>query len=183
MEGNNAMKTADALDILAAWDKTGRYVYLKHDLAKLFGESADGATLSATIKRLVNQRILIRAANGVYVYAHSANIDGNILERLAEAIRRNDYNYLSLESALAEWGQISQIMTDRITVMTTGRKGEFSTPWGVIEFSHTEAGAEQILANTIKRDHHALPIATKEYALKNLRRVGRNTNMIAEDGL
>jgi hypothetical protein len=175
------MKATDALNILATWDKQGRYVYFKHDLAKLFGENADGATLSATIKRLLKQKILIRATNGVYVYALSANIDGNILEQLAKAIRRNDYNYLSLESALVEWGLISQIMTDRITVMTTGRKGEFLTPWGVVEFTHTDASAEQILANIIKRDHHALPIATKQYALKNLRRVGRNINMIAED--
>jgi hypothetical protein len=177
------MKSAEALNILATWDKQDRYVYLKHDLAKLFGESADGATLSATIRRLLKQRILIRATKGVYVYAHSANIDGNILEQLAKAIRRNDYNYLSLESALVEWGAISQIMTDRITVMTTGRKGEFSTPWGVVEFTHTDANAEQILANVITRDHHALPIATKHYALKNLRRVGRNTDLIAEDKL
>jgi hypothetical protein len=177
------MKATNALNTLATWDKAGRFIYLKHDLAKLFGEAADGATLSATIKRLIEHRILIRAAHGVYVYAHSANIDGNILEQLAEAIRRNDYNYLSLESALVEWGLISQIMTDRITVMTTGRKGEFSTPWGVIEFSHTEASPEQILANTLKRDHRALPIATKEFALKNLRRVGRNTNMVIEGDL
>jgi predicted transcriptional regulator of viral defense system len=175
------MKTTTAIDVLAAWDKRGRYIYLKRDLAKLFNEHVVSSTLSATIKRLISQGVLIRASKGVYIYAHSAHIDSTTLEQIALTIRRNEYNFLSLESALIEWGLISQIMTDRITVMTTGRKGEYRTPMGVIEFTHTEASPEQILANTIKREFHALPLATKEFALKNLRRVGRNINMIGKD--
>ncbi len=32
-----------------------------------------------------------------------------------------EYNYVSLESMLSEYGLISQIPIDRLTVMTTGR--------------------------------------------------------------
>ncbi len=41
-----------------------------------------------------------------------------------------------LESALSEYGVISQIPIDRLTIMTTGRKGHYKTPYGTIEFTH-----------------------------------------------
>jgi hypothetical protein len=108
-------------------------------------------------------------------------VGGYTIEEVAQALRRNDYNYLSLESALSGWGIISQIPVDRITVMTTGRKGEFKTPYGVIEFTHTENSPEYILANVVSRDPHPLPIANEKLALKNQWRVGRNTNLIEEN--
>lgn len=42
-----------------------------------------------------------------------------------ELVARGEYNYISLESALSEYGIISQIPIDRLTIMTTGRKGEY----------------------------------------------------------
>jgi len=172
------MRTLDALNILTQWDKTGRHVFTKGDLAKLFNESAD--SLNKTLERLVEAGILVRAARGVYVFAYSAQLGAYTLEEIAQTLRRSEYNYLSLESALSEWGVISQAPIDRITVMTTGRKGEFRTPYGVIEFVHTENSPEQILAHTIRRDPHPLPIASADFALLNQRRVGRNIFLVEE---
>ncbi|MCA2486583.1 hypothetical protein LAZ45_26780, partial [Vibrio alginolyticus] len=75
---------------------------------------------------------------------------------------------------------ISQVMIDRITIMTTGRKGEFKTPYGVIEFTHTKRDAIDIINNTITSDR-PLRIAKKEAAIRDLKRVGRNTHLIVTD--
>ncbi|MCV5342161.1 hypothetical protein OFC87_35075, partial [Escherichia coli] len=75
---------------------------------------------------------------------------------------------------------ISQVMTDRITIMTTGRKGEFRTPYGVIEFTHTKRDDIDIISNTITSDR-PLRIASKETAIRDLKRVGRNTHLIVTD--
>jgi predicted transcriptional regulator of viral defense system len=173
------MNQTDALTILDSWDRKGRYVFTKGDLTKLFSET--GGTLDRTLERLTGKGTMVRAAYGVYVYGLSRNIGGFTLQEIAKTLRRGDYNYLSLESALSEWGVISQIPIDRITVMTTGRKGEFRTPYGIIEFTHTDLNPQVIVANTIERDSHPLRIATEDLAIKNQRRVGRNSFLIEEN--
>jgi hypothetical protein len=65
--------------------------------------------------------------------------------------------------------------------MTTGRRGEFKTPFGVIEFTHTKANPETILANTIVREPHPLRIAREDFAVRNQRRTGRNVFLIEEN--
>ena len=67
--------------------------------------------------------ILIRALNGVYVFALSRHLSTDTLELIARTARRGEYNYVSLESALSEYGIISQVPIDRLAIMTTGRKG------------------------------------------------------------
>ena len=100
-----------------------------------------------------------------------------LLERVACAVRRGEYSYISLECALSEWGVISQIPQSYLTVVTTGRKGVFSTPYGVIEFTHTQRSAAKILKNTVQRER-PLRIATAPAALRDLRRVGRNLHLV-----
>jgi predicted transcriptional regulator of viral defense system len=174
------MKTTDAIKILSAWDKEGRYVFRTEDLKKLFGaEQFD--TFHATLRRLVKQDVLTRCARSVYVYAQSVHIDGYTTEKIADTIRRGEYNFIGLESALSYHGVISQILIDRLTVVTTGRRGEYATPYGVIEFTHTESSPETILENTQEVPPHILRIATREYALAGLRRVGRNLDMVTEN--
>jgi predicted transcriptional regulator of viral defense system len=175
------MKTVDAIKQLAHYDKTGRYVYVKRDLSKVF-ETASENTLNQMLKRLIAQGVLIRAAQGVYVFAQSAHLSPTTVEDVAIALRPGEYIFESLESALSQWGRISQIPSDRITLVTTGRKGEHRTPYGVIEFTHTNSSPLEIIKNTIRRPHHPLPIATEEYALANLKRTGRNLNMVQEKG-
>jgi predicted transcriptional regulator of viral defense system len=174
------MKVIDAIKILSAWDKEGRYVFRKEDLAKLFG-SEQFDTFHATLRRLVRAGVIVRCARGVYVYARSAHIDGYTIEKIADTIRRGEYSFISLESALSSYGVISQIPIDHLTVVTTGRRGEYETPYGVVEFMHTESSPEVILKNTTEIPPHPLRVATKEYALAGLRRAGRNLDMI-EDG-
>ena len=170
------MKQSDAIQCLAAFDLRGRYVYSSKDMPKLFpGESE--RSRQATISRLVGSGILERPSKGVYIFSLSRHKGGDTIEQVAKTLRRGEYNYISLESALSEYGVISQVPVGRITVVTTGRKGEYSTPYGVIEFTHTKRPITDILDGVQDRGH-PLRIATKETALRDLRRVGRNIHLL-----
>ena len=101
--------------------------------------------------------------------------------QLAQYIRPNEINYLSNESVLCNLSIISQQMLDRITVMTTGRSGVFETPFGVIEFTHTKRDHLSILRETMKPDGFPIRVANKNVAVRDLKRIGRNVNMIDWD--
>jgi len=82
---------------------------------------------------------------------------------------------------LSEYGMISQIPIDRLTVMTTGRKGTFNTYYGVIEFTHTKQAVSDILSRIQRIEGSPLAVATRETALRDLKRVGRNIQMLRQD--
>ncbi len=173
------MNQITAIQRLSAFDVRGHYVYARADLAKVFHEDSR-RTLQASLDRLVSKDILLRVARNIYVYALSRNIGGDTLEQVARTIRRGEYNYISLESALSEYGVISQVPMDRLTVMTTGRKGEYKTPFGVIEFTHTARAVGSIIDN-IRTVGRPLRMASPPAACRDLRRVGRNTHLIQEE--
>lgn len=173
------MQLLTAINTLQTWSRVGRAVFTLGDLAVLFPEESPKA-LAKSLDRLSRAGVLVRACRGVYVNPHGLSPDGYTLERLAVALRRGEYNYLSLESMLSEYGAISQIPLDRITVMTTGRKGEYRSPWGVIEFTHTARPLADILANTRRSAARPLRMATPQAAWRDLKRVGRNTHLVDE---
>jgi hypothetical protein len=176
------MNQHDALNIFRHWDKQGRYVYTKHELTKLF--LADSPkTFTEGLARLVKSGLLKRPARGVYLYNNAHSVDGYAIEHIAKALRPGCYNYISLESALSEYGAISQIPIDRLTLITTGRSGTYETPFGVIEFTHTKRPVSDIINNIQTIKHRPLRIATKATAWRDLKRVGRNINMVNEEEL
>lgn len=172
------MNFASALKSLHELDVQGRYVYTSKDLAKIFSDDSRHA-FQAGLKRLVKNGMLQRAARGVYVFAYSRNINADTVELIAKMLRRGHYSYVSLESALSLYGAISQVPVDRLTVMTTGREGEFKTPFGVIEFTHTKRSVSEIIGNVFQTDR-PLRIATRKTAYRDLKRVGRNVHLVDE---
>ena len=172
------MKHSIALKRLNHWDNNDRFVFNSADLAKIFHEDSPRA-LKAGLKRLVDGEVLLRPVRGVYLSAFSRNSDGNLTEQIARVLRRGEYNYVSLESALSEYGAISQIPVDRLTVMTTGRSGQYFTTFGVIEFTHTKRRPIEILQG-IRDIGRPLKIATPATAWRDLKRVGRNTHLVDE---
>lgn len=131
-------------------------------------------TLTSAVKRGVLERV----CRGVYVYPPSFNHEIHKLEKIAVVLRMGGYSYLSLESALSEYGVISQLPLNRITAMTTGRSQTYSTPYGVIEFTHTQRDDADILANTTKIKGRPLRMASVQMALADLHRVGRNVDLV-----
>ena len=64
----------------------------------------------------------------LYKRADSANTYK--LESVAVALRGGKYSYISLETALSEYGIINQMMLGHLTVMTTGRNQKIRhAPW------------------------------------------------------
>lgn len=173
------MKTSRAVELLAKWDAQKVYLFSTRDLAKLFFET--GETLRATITRLISQGLLERVARGLYLNSLSSNISSITIEEIACRLRRGEYVYEGLESAASRWGIISQIPVNRLTVMTTGREGEFNTRFGVIEFTHTKASPQDICENTLQRDGHPLRISSKSYTIRNLKSCRRNVHLIDQD--
>lgn len=171
------MNILNALRVLGAWDRSGRYVFTKGDLRKLFSDDAPKA-FDEGLRRLVGKGLLVRACRGVYVNERARSFDSFVLERIARALRRGEYSYVSLESMLSEYGVISQVPVDRLTIMTTGRKGVFKTPWGVLELTHTKRTPADILEHTISDRERPLRLATKQTAWEDLIRVGRNLEMV-----
>ena len=122
-------------------------------------------------------------AKGVYVYAYAKTEGRNIIEDIAAVIRRGSYSYVSLESRLSEYGVISQIPVSRITLMTSGAGGVYHTPYGTIEFTHTKRRPPEIFRRTVAEPGRKLRVATRDAAMQDLLRVGRNTGMIDHEAL
>jgi hypothetical protein len=64
--------------------------------------------------------------------------------------------------------------------MTTGRSGIYKTPYGVIEFVHTKRSVADLLNSMRKIDKRPLRIATKDAAIRDLKRVGRNVHLLEQ---
>ena len=173
------MNRIEAINVLRNFDKKGKYVFIKHDMSKLFYRD-NPKTLDEGLNRLVKTGLIDRACRGVYVNPYAKSFDSYTIEHIAKALRRNEYNYVSLESILSEYGIISQIPLDRLTVMTTGREGIHQTSYGVIEFTHTKRSIIDILNHTKVIEGRPLRIATKEAAIRDLKRVGRNLHLLEE---
>ena len=65
--------------------------------------------------------------------------------------------------------------------MTTGRSGKVETPFGTIEFTHTTKAINQIKQDLYYDAETGIFRATEKRAIADLRRVGRNLNMINEE--
>lgn len=175
------MNQITALQRLEQWSSDGVTVFTRKDLAKVFLEDSQ-KTLQEGINRLRKHGILEGVARGIYCYALSRTPDPHLLEKIARAMRRGEYNYISLESALSEYGAISQIPVDRLTVMTTGRKGTYRTPYGTIEFTHTRRCVGDLLER-MRDVSRPLKMATPNAAWADLKRVGRNTHLVETEVL
>lgn len=173
------MRKRDAITAFRDMDKQKRRVFVTSDFRKMFPDDSD-KMLADSISSMIRDGILERPTRGVYVYADTKHVRTNLLQEVARILRRGHYTYLSLESALSEYGAISQIPLGSTTFMTTGRRGEIKTTYGTIEFSHTSRDVSDFIPDFLE-DGRPLPIATLERALTDLRRVGRNTHLLLLD--
>ena len=162
---------------LSELDKRGVYVLARRDLEKLFPEEGEKA-MEKSLQRMVADDLLQRVAKGLYVNPAATSKNRWIAEEIAKALRPGSLSYVSLESILSEYGVISQIPVSRMTVMTTGKSGTVETPYGTFEFTHTKRRVAEIIKRTLFAKGRPLRIATKQAAVRDLLRVGRNANMI-----
>jgi hypothetical protein len=160
-------------------DQRGVWAFTPATFSALLGDPEQNY-LKLMMKRLADQEVLIRAARGVYVNPHARSRPGDVRIGLIRFLRPREVTYGSLESKLSEVGVISQVTTV-LTCMTTGSPGRFDTPWGTIEFTHTDRHIT-VGTDVHMRDEGMLE-ATVERSARDLRRVGRNTDLIDEETL
>lgn len=171
------MNKTEAIHQLVALDRMGVYVLTKGDLAKAFPDEKAKA-LEKSLQRLVADQILQRVAKGVYLNPLAKSRQGRVIEDIAAVLRRGHFSYVSRESMLSEYGLISQVPMSRITLMTTGANGLYETPYGTIEFTRTKRRTADLIQRTMSVKGRPLRIATRQAALADLVRAGRNTGMI-----
>lgn len=171
------MKKMDAIRKLSVLDRHGVYVLTKGDLVKAFPDEKEKA-LEKSLQRLVADGVLQRVTKGIYVNMLARSRRANIVEDIAAVLRRGHYSYLSMESMLSEYGVISQVPVSRITLMTTGATGVNHTPYGTIEFTHTKRRIADLIRRTVSAKGRPLRMASKQAAISDLVRSGRNVNMV-----
>jgi hypothetical protein len=172
------MKRRDLITKLAQADAAGVWAFTPPSFSTLMG-GVGPAYLKLMMKRLSDQGVLIRAARGIYVNPTARSSPADIRRGLVRFLRPREISYVSLESKLSEAGVISQITT-ALTCMTTGSSAWFDTPWGAVEFTHTDrkidVGTEVVVVDGTLE-------ATVRTAVRDLRRVGRNLDLIDEETL
>ncbi len=142
----------------------------------------DCAASRMLLARAVKSGIVQNPVRGVYVFAPASRIHPDTIYKIAQKLRSDSLNYLSLESALSQAGRISQMPIDRITVMTTGRSGVFELAGiGVLEFTHTKKTMDALAPNLVWDGDIGMFRADADFAEHELKRIGRNLDMLQED--
>jgi predicted transcriptional regulator of viral defense system len=170
------MRSREMMDALDHWDRAGIWVYKDKTLRLIFPDETPSAFRNALTSHC-RSGLLVRITRGLYVNPRARSLPVDILSALVSFLRPWDDNYLSLESTLSEASWISQIPS-RLTVMTTGRTQTFETPWGVIEFVHTARRGEALSEGVVFDERRKLHVATPERAWRDLKRVGRNQDLV-----
>jgi hypothetical protein len=174
------VKRRDLIEKLAWADSIGVWAFTPPSFSVLIGriDPIEPNYLKLMMKRFSDQRVLLRAARGIYVNPAARSTPADVRRHLVRFLRPREISYVSLESKLSEAGVISQIATT-LTCMTTGSSGRFETPWGEIEFTHTDRKID-IGADVLVQDDGVLD-ATIRTAVRDLRRVGRSLDLIDEE--
>ena len=160
-----------------------RYLFTLNDIRCLFSNHTSVA-FRALLWRAEKDGLLRRVCRGVYLYCKTDYPKGTLLYHTVTKLRASSFNYLSLESELSNTGIISQIPMNWITVMSSGRKsivkcGDF----GTIEFIHTKKSPNDLKNSLFYDQQFGMWRASPALALRDLKRVGRNLELVNEEVL
>lgn len=170
-----------ALDAVAR--ATWRTVFTAGDLAQSVMPNDTPRSVERTLRAAVRDKLLVRVCRGLYVYEYAPRLGRSTREEIVVRLRPRAFNYISLESALSLWGVIDQEALGAITVMSTGRRQRFATPYGLIDITHTERRAADVMGQIVTPEPRKgwLPYAKPRLAARDLRRVGRNVDLVEWD--
>lgn len=166
-------KLALTLDSLANREHS---LFAPSDLQAAFKEYDH---LPVLLTRAVRAGLLKRVCRGIYLYPKAGYSMGDLLFHTAARLRADEFNYISLETALSDDGLISQIPINWITIMSSGRShvvdcGEF----GHIEFIHTEQRPEEIAGELVYDATRHLWRASEKQALRDMKATRRSMDLV-----
>ncbi|MGN0109371.1 MAG: hypothetical protein ACI38B_04770, partial [Bifidobacterium sp.] len=61
--------------------------------------------------------------------------------------------------------------------------GEYRTPYGVIEFTHTARTIDRIAPDLLHPEGRGVPVASKQLALRDLKATGRNLGLVDDQSV
>ena len=154
------------------------YLFSLRDLnAAIPGQSQ--VSFRGLIRRMEINNLLKRVCRGIYIYTKTDYPAGFILYHAAARLRAHEFNYISLESVLSDAGIISQIPTNWITLMSSGRSHIIDCGiFGHIEFIHTKKAIKNVESRIIYDPRCRLWRASVELALREMKQSRRNLDLI-----
>ncbi|GAA0227013.1 type IV toxin-antitoxin system AbiEi family antitoxin [Marinomonas primoryensis] len=170
-------KKEKLLSVLSHATKAGGGVHTATEIAFMLGEKHT-PSFTKFLTDCVQKGVLRRVATGIFESTITPPDGSTAIYKIVNKLRGDVLNYISLESQLSYTGDISQIVMDRLTVMTKGRSGIFSTPYGVIEFTHTKKTIESIAPNIYFDSDIKMYRARTSQAIVDLKNCNRNLQML-----
>lgn len=170
-------KSEKLLAVFASAVKAGGGIQSASELAYLLGEPHT-PTFTKFLADCVKKGTLRRVTKGLFESTLTPPPADTAIYKVIKKLRAGVLSYISLESELSYTGDISQILIDRVTVVTKGRSGTFSTPYGVIEFTHTKKPMKSISPNLYFDPDIKMYRANTEQAIADLKSCKRNVHML-----
>lgn len=164
-------------EVLASLANAEHYLFSPSDLLGALEIRRGG--LAVLLCRAEKSGLLKRVCRGIYLYPRVSYPAGRILFHAAARLRADEFNYISLETALSDAGVISQIPINSITLMSSGRStvircGDF----GRIEFVHTVQRPDELSDFLSYDPNYRLWRASPQLALRDMRATRRNKDLI-----
>lgn len=157
------------------------YLFSASDLRALFPDLSE-TSFKTLLSRAASSQILERVCRGLYTHKKAIPAHGYTLYHIAAYLRRDAFNYLSLESVLSDAGVISQVPLNAISVMSSGRSNIISCGrFGTIEFIHTSQRIPDIIQHLNYDERYKLWRADVKLALKDMKSTHRNMDLIDWD--
>ena len=169
------MKAKDLLAVLDEQDRDGWvWLYTPAMLRILFPEESDDS-LKMSLRRHVRAGLLKKVKKGLYANERARSAPPDRLPALVPWLRPGQINYVSKENRLSEFGVISQMPLNHLSVMTSGASQTFATRYGRIEFVHTQRPIQFILDHTEIDPGTGLLVADEALARRDVNRSGNKS--------
>jgi hypothetical protein len=154
------------------------FLFTLSDLRATLPALSSGA-FRVLASRAEKSGLLKRVCRGLYLYPKVQYPHGLILFYAAARLRADNFNYISLETALSDAGVISQVPINWITLMSSGRSNVIRCgEWGTIEFVHTSQKPDD-LKNQLEYDERChLWRASVALALRDMKAARRSLDLI-----
>lgn len=172
-------KTDQLLFVFANAVKAGGGIHSAAELAFMLEQPCTQAFIKFLADRVKSGQ-LRRVVKGLYESALTPPEPDTAIYKIIKKLRSDVLSYISLESQLSHTGDISQLLMDRVTVVTKGRSGTFKTPYGVIELTHTKKPVGLIMPNLYFDSEINMYRANTEQALTDLKHCQRNLHMLEQ---
>lgn len=163
------------------------YLFTSMDFRAIFPQISN-ASFRAILSKAVASGLLTRICKGVYLYKPTYHQDDCLLFRVVQALRGGNFNYISLETALSEYGVIAndnykwlpaKTNYNWISIMSSGCGNKVSCgEFGTIEFIHTNQKPDDIKDHLIHHDKYGLWQADITLAISDMKRTRRNCDCI-----